>query len=374
MRIHQFVHTLNYGDAISTEAIAIRRLLREAKIESEIYSLHAHEKVEHLTRKASFFESDMQSGASETAVILHYSIASPLNQLFSSSPVKRALIYHNLTPVEWFTRYNTRVAEDLRRGLAELPPLLDQAELVLADSKYNGDELRGLGARNVEILPLFFDAKQWTEPANRGIAGVLKGHGGKNLLHVGRLAPNKRIEDIIKAFYFYHHKIEPKSRLWLIGSDIDTEIYSFELRRLVSELRLKPDVFFVGSVSNGELRAFYECSDAYLCMSEHEGFCLPLLEAMHFSLPIIAFGSCAVPETAGDAALLLGRKNPAETAELINLVLTREELRRELQAKGRDRVRRFSETEFKRELTDKIITRLSTGSRKSELENQATAY
>lgn len=357
MRIHQFVHTLNYGDAISGEALAISRLLRKGGHESLIYSVNTHEKLEGQSRDYRSFREDLSLEKEEkTAVILHYSIASPLNQLLLEEPgIVRGLIYHNLTPVKWFAAYNHRVAEDLRKGVKELPKLLDKVDFVWADSEYNRKELRTFGCERAQVLPLLFDEEKWSVSANPGICNVLKGHGGKNLLHVGRLAPNKCIEDIIKAFYFYHHKIEKNSRLWLIGSDIDTEIYSFELRSMVSELRLKEAVSFVGSVSNGELRAFYENADLYLCMSEHEGFCLPLLEAMQFQVPVIAFDSAAVSETLGNGGMMLAQKDPSRLAELIDLVIVDPEIRQKLISEGKERVRAFSESQFANALEEKLL-------------------
>jgi len=137
--------------------------------------------------------------------------------------------------------------------------------------------------------------------------------------------------------------------------DIDTEIYSFELRRLVAELRLKDAVQFVGSVSDGELRAFYENSDLYLCMSEHEGFCVPLLEAMHFGLPVVAYDACAVKETLGDGGILLAEKSPAEVAELINIILTDSKLSADLVKRGESQVAKFSEAAFAKALNDTVI-------------------
>jgi len=346
MKIHQFVHTLSYGDAISGEAVAIRRLLGE----SHIYCVHCHEKLKSEAREWSFFEQDLaQSIASgeEVAVILHYSIDSPLNRIFSESAgFKRALIYHNLTPEHWYFGYNPRVVADLRRGREELPELLRLVDVPLADSEFNRRELEAFGCSSADVLPLFIDPVKWSVTANAGITRILKSQGGKNILHVGRFAPNKRLEDIIKAFYFYHHKIEEKSKLWLVGSDIDTEIYSFELRMLITELRLKDAVEIVGQVADTELRAFYEASDLYLCMSEHEGFCVPIVEAMHFGCPVIAFDSSAVGDTMGDGGLLLADKSPAAVAELINIVMTDGALRAEMIRRGRERAAFFREENF----------------------------
>jgi glycosyltransferase involved in cell wall biosynthesis len=362
MAIHQFVHTLNYGDAISGEAVTIQRELRKKGINSNIYSVHAHEKVQHLVRRYQLFEQDLAEAIDRkepVSVILHYSIASPLNTLYLNlSGVKRALIYHNLTPVEWFSSYNARVADDLIVGREELPTLLQCSDINLADSSFNQAELEQLGCDGSKVLPLLIDDEKWKVPSNPGITSVLKATSGVNFLHVGRLAPNKCITDIIKVFYFYHHKINSKSKLWLIGSDIDSEIYSFELRRLVSELRLKEVVTFVGSVADSELRSFYESSDLYLCMSEHEGFCVPLLEAMNFGVPVIAFDSCAVADTLGDGGILVKTKLHAEIAELANIILTDSQLRASLKEKGKSRANAFALPAFLEALNKVLIAPL----------------
>jgi glycosyltransferase involved in cell wall biosynthesis len=359
VQIHQFVHTLNYGDAISGEALTIRRILRERSISSNIYSIHAHEKVEDCVRTVENFATDLENAkqaGEEVRVILHYSIASPLNQLIlQTEGISKIMIYHNLTPDRWYAPYNQRVTQDLRKGRRELPALLKQMDWVLADSEYNAKELTSFGCSDAHVLPLVLDMAKWNMPANSGIASLMRSQGEKNILHVGRFAPNKRIEDIIKAFYFYHHKIEQKSRLWLVGSDVDTEIYSFELRQLVSELRLKEAVNFIGTVSDDELKALYQGADAYLCLSEHEGFCVPLLEAMHFELPVIAFNSCAVPETLADGGLLVAHKNPMDLAELINLAVSDHALRSELISRGHSRVEHFNEANFSANLERLVV-------------------
>ncbi|MCC6933508.1 MAG: glycosyltransferase [Deltaproteobacteria bacterium] len=360
MRIDQFVHTLNYGDAISNEALTIQRLLRAQGIASDIYVIHAHEQVKQYVRYWATNRDEILAGKdSQQAIILHYSIASPLNAAFSDlRQLKRVLVFHNLTPAHWFLSYNDRVVKDLEVGFSELPRLLPQADLLLADSAYNKKELLAFGAKDVNVLPLPLDSQKWSVAANAGIAAALRDHGGKNILHVGRLAPNKCIEDIIKAFYFYHHKIEKKSKLWLIGIDIDTEIYSFELRRLVSELRLEGDVEFVGAVADCELRAFYENSDLYLCTSEHEGFCVPLLEAMYFALPVIAYDACAVGETLGDGGVLIDHKRPAEIAEIMNLLLADNSLRAGLLTAAKARAVEFGLEKFEKLLQSELIRKL----------------
>lgn len=350
--IHQFVHTLNYGDAISGEAISLQRIFRERGIGGEIFSIHAHEKVKQFVTDWREFSTRAKKG---DKVLLHHSIASPLNELFlGAEHCSRYMIYHNLTPEKWFLSYNARVLADLRVGRKELPELVKFRGRILADSEFNKRELEEVGATGVRVLPLPLDTEKWSVTANPGIAQILRGHGGKNLLHVGRLAPNKRIEDVIRAFYFYHHKLNRHSRLWLIGADTDTELYSFELRRLVSDLRLKEGVTFVGSVADSELRAFYENSDLYLCMSEHEGFCVPLIEAMYFGLPLIAFNAGAVSETVGEGGVLIDQKDPALLAELMHYVLSNGEVRTEMVQAGREQLRHFLLPRFC-ELVEELI-------------------
>jgi len=354
VRVHQFVHTLNYGDAISGEALLIQRVLAEMGIEGEIYSVNTHEKLIGKTRDWRDFAVAEDDGP--TAVLLHYSIGSPLNQKLLDTPnILRGLIYHNLTPVEWYAPYNAVVAANLALGREELPRLLPAMDVVLADSEYNRSELDEMGCPQSQVLSLALDTEKWKIAPNPGIAANLSGSGERNILHVGRFAPNKCIEDIIKAFYFYHHKIEEKSTLWLIGADIDTEIYSFELRRLVSELRLKHAVRFVGSVSDCELSAYYQNADLYLCMSEHEGFCVPLLEAMRFGVPTIAFAATAVPETLGDGGFLVQEKRHSEIAELMNEILQNQKLREDTVRRGQARAAEFSEARFGEALRKTVV-------------------
>jgi glycosyltransferase involved in cell wall biosynthesis len=351
MKLHQFVHTLSYGDAISSEALTIKRILNEQGIESEIYRVHVDPRFKSLTRYYQEFQP-----TADAAVLLHFSIASPLNELFLSlENIKRAVLYHNLTPEKWFFSYNSRVVEDLRSARAALESVIRAADVVIGDSSYNLLELANFLTKPGRVLPLPFDDKKWAIETNPGIVGILKGHGGVNILSVGRVAPNKCLEDVIKAFYFYHHKINRFSRLWLTGSDIDTEIYAFELKELISTLNLQESVYLVGPVADTELKAFYEASDLYVCMSEHEGFCVPLIEAMNFSLPLIAYDSCAVSETVGMGGLLVTEKHHAKIAELMDQILTNAQLKSELKHKAQAELSRFGLSKFKENLQTQLL-------------------
>ncbi len=338
---HQLVHTLSYGDAISGEVLALQRCARERGYESEIFAINIHPAYQGKARKYAELSQDYSGD-----VWLHYSLGSPLNECYRNlRRARRTLVYHNLTPARWFAGINPRIVDDIERGARELPALCAMSDRLIADSEFNAGELKALGF-HADVLTLPIDPARWSEPANAGIASLLRADPSLHVLHVGRLAPNKCIEDIIKIFYFIHHVIEPRSKLWLAGIDIDTELYSFSLKRLARELESEQAIQFVGSVADSELRALYENSSVYLCMSEHEGFCLPLIEAMHFGLPVIAYAAGAVPATVGHGGVLVKEKRHMEIAELAVRVCRDAELRARLVGAGRVRVQELSYDRF----------------------------
>lgn len=347
---HQLVHTLSYGDAISGEVLALQRTFRELGHESEIYSINTHPHYRGQTRDYRDFPGDFTG-----EVILHLSLGSPLSALYLSlTRARRTIIYHNLTPARWFAGVNPRIVRDITQGLGELPELCRASDRLIADSAFNAGELSELGFP-AQVLGLPIDPKRWQEPANAGIRALLAGDPVLHLLHVGRLAPNKCIEDIIKVFHFLHYHVSPGAKLWLVGIDIDTELYSFSLKRLARELEVDGAVQFVGGLSDGEVRAFYEGAGAYLCMSEHEGFCVPLIEAMHFGLPVFAFDSSAVADTVGNGGIVFREKRHAEIAELVGAVAQDAEMRQRLTAAGRARVAELSYDKFVREVQSIFI-------------------
>ncbi|MDC0358613.1 glycosyltransferase family 4 protein, partial [Oligoflexia bacterium] len=259
----------------------------------------------------------------------------------------RGLIYHNLTPAHWFKGVNPRIVADIEAGVAELPDLLAKTDRVIADSKFNAGELKQLGFE-ATVLELPVDPTRWSVEANSGISNLIKSDPGIHVVHVGRLAPNKCVEDIIKSFYFLHHHVNDQSKLWLVGIDIDTELYSFALKRLVHELKLDHAVNFVGCLADAEVKALYSAATVYLCMSEHEGFCLPVLEAMHFGLPVVAYASSALSDTVGAGGIMISEKKHPEIAELINHIYEDQAFRQKLIKAGRDRVKELSFERFAR--------------------------
>lgn len=331
--IHQLVHTLSYGDAISGEVLALQRCLQELGFESEIFSINTHPHYQGRTRDYRTFPEGFRGD-----VVFHFSLGSPLSDLYlRCTHARRSMIYHNLTPARWFEGVNPRIVHDIQAGVTELPTLCRATDCLIADSSFNASELQALGF-SAQVLQLPVDPERWAGESNPGILQLLRGDPALHLLHVGRVAPNKCIEDIIKVFYFLHHHVRRNSRLWLVGIDIDTELYSFSLKRLARELEVEKCVHFSGGLADSEVRAFYEASSSYLCMSEHEGFCVPLIEAMNFGLPIVAYASSAVPDTLGAGGILVREKRHAEIAELIEELHVDSALRARVIAEGRRRV------------------------------------
>jgi glycosyltransferase involved in cell wall biosynthesis len=236
------------------------------------------------------------------------------------------------------------VVKDLIQGKLELPKLCKVSDLIIADSDFNAAEILELGFK-AKTLPLSIGENHLLP--NEGILNLLRKDNLTHLLHVGRLAPNKCLEDLLKIFYFYHHKINQNSRLWLVGTATDTEIYKYALERLSYELDLSASVTFTGSLSDEEVLAFYQGSSLYITMSEHEGFCLPLMEAARSSLPVLAYASSAIPETLGESGVLVyGKKDPARIAEVIEQIRLDNELKARLIEGGKSRAKVYSVENF----------------------------
>jgi glycosyltransferase involved in cell wall biosynthesis len=254
-------------------------------------------------------------------------------------PDRKVLIYHNITPHSYFAGVNGPLFEAAKRGRKQLGQLRGLTEAGWGVSTFNCQELAERGWTHLGVLPIVFDPRRY---AGRPDRGVLRRYedGRPNILFVGRVAPNKCFEDLILVFSYLKRSVCPEARLLLVGAQGGMERYVAFLQRLISELRL-PDVVFTGHVSNAELVAYYRSSSLYLSLSEHEGFGVPLLESMHFGLPIVAYAAAAVPETLAECGALVTRKDYRAVAELIGLLIEDEGLRSRIVAGQRKRLDDF---------------------------------
>jgi glycosyltransferase involved in cell wall biosynthesis len=323
MEIHQFLPGFHYGDAISNEALALRRLLRSWGHSSRIYCVTCQDKVALDCHHYSAYQHH-----DDAISIYHYSIGcEELTQLFRNSPGKRILIYHNITPHEFFEPYNPFAYQACRAGRAELASLHDATDVALGDSAFNCRELAWLGFSKPQILPIAIDFARFdvTEPC----PAILSRYADDwtNFIFVGRISPNKRPDDVIRAFAHYQRRIKRRSRLFLVGCWGGFENYLAELHDLVDASGLADHVVFSGHVRFRELVAYYKLAHLFLCMSEHEGFCVPLLEALHYDIPVLAYQAAAVPDTLGDAGILVSKKDFSVIAEMAHLLVSDQNLR-----------------------------------------------
>jgi len=333
--VHQLVSNFDYGDAIGNHTRALRALLRRWGHASDVYAQYTHDA---LARDARFYTRYREVAGPDNIVLFHFSIGSEVTSFFAGLPDKKVLIYHNITPAEYFVGVNARVADRCRRGRWELERLAAVADLALGVSEFNRQELEATGFRRTGVLPILIDWASYTLPPVRALEAAYR--DGTTLLYVGRVAPNKRIEDLIKTYYFYR-RLDPGSRLLVVGSTVDTEGYLAGCQKLAAELGVLDGVVFTASVPQADLCTYYRLATVYLSMSEHEGFCVPLLEAMHFGVPIVAYASTGVPGTMGDAGLLVQDKDFPTVAELIHRVATEPSLRDAVVAGQRGRLKAF---------------------------------
>jgi glycosyltransferase involved in cell wall biosynthesis len=298
--IHQFTTGFLYGDALGNQAAYIRRLLRGWGFRSQVYAQYRDRRLEDPGEDYRQYRPNPND-----LIIFHYSIGSPVTKFVRKLPGSVIPYYHNVTPEGFLRGYNEPLADLLAQGRRDLV-LFKDAPLALAVSEYNRKEMLEVGFRTVEVMPCFVDFDRLRKSAEHPSAEKVVARyrdGTVNLLFVGRLVPNKRQDDLIRAFNAYHHLINPQSRLLLVGSDVNAPRFRMELEAMAAAFGLADHVHFLGAIRPGEgFEGYYLAADLFLCLSEHEGFCVPLLEAMAFDLPVVAYRSTGVPYAMGGPA------------------------------------------------------------------------
>ncbi|MBM3772871.1 MAG: glycosyltransferase [Acidimicrobiia bacterium] len=319
--VHQVLATLGYGDAIGHEVLGIQRVLRTAGLESDIFVETADRRLEPLTRD---YRELVDASHPDNLLLHHFSIGSKASRTAYALPERMALIYHNITPPEYFVGVHRTLARQCFRGRRELRAYVDRCELALGDSEFNRQDLEMLGFPRTEVLPVVPDLSRLDLPPNPFVAHQFD-DDWTNILFVGRVIANKKVEDAIRAFHAYHTLINPRSRLLIVGIFSLFERYLASLNHLVAELDLH-HVHFTGHVTDEELVAYYEIADLFLCQSEHEGFCVPLVEAFYMRVPVLAYAATAVPDTMDGGGVLFHDKDPMYVASLMDAILSDEAL------------------------------------------------
>jgi L-malate glycosyltransferase len=335
MKIHQFLPCLRPGDAIGNHTLEIQRILRRWGHKSLIVAENIHD---DLHTAALPYQKLKTRHLRDAVIIYHFSVGSAISEYVKTLPNPKILIYHNITPAAFFEGYDEYIRDILEQGRDELKLFVNLCDLALGDSEFNRLELEAMGFRQTGVLPIILDFDKYsTAPSADVLARYRDDY--RNIVFVGRLAPNKRQEDILLAFYFYKTYINPKARLFLIGMK-GIERYDFMLEELARRLQLE-DVYFPGLVSDADLIAYYRLADLLLCMSEHEGFSVPLVEAMHLGIPILAYNATSIPYTLGEAGVLINDKRYPEVAEMMQMLLEDQTLRASIIAGQKQRLAYF---------------------------------
>jgi glycosyltransferase involved in cell wall biosynthesis len=345
--VHQLLPVLSPGDAIGQMTRRLRRSLQGSGITSEIYAEEIHQALQGEARPVDRLEAEI---APDDVLIYRLSIGARCAGLFARLRCRRVIYYHNITPREYFATVSPRVAYWIDRGRHDLATLAPLVELGIADSSFNAAELESAGCRHTVVLPPPIDFDRLGPRPARPARPPL-------LLWVSRLAPNKRQEDLIRTLAALRADGQPEATLVLAGGSDDTGAYAVGLKRLAATLEVAPAVGFPGRLSDRAVGDLYARASVVVCASEHEGFGFPLLEAMAFDVPVVAYGATAVTETVGDAGLLLGDKDPLVWAAVVDRVIRDQALRRNLIERGRRRLADFSGSAFEARLGD-ILGRL----------------
>jgi len=330
--VHQLLPDFAFGDAIGAITLQTRAMLRELGFASEIYAAVIDERLHDTAHPAARLDDDLHAG---DAVIYHLSIGSPLAFTVAALRAPVMILYHNITPPAYYRATNPRIAQRLEDGRAELALLAPRVALCAGVSEFNVEEMRLLGARRTAVVPPLVNLQRLRPRPSRPQSPPL-------LVFVSRVAPNKRHDDLIRALAALRSTAQPQARLVIVGRTTDTEDYVAALRQLARDLGVDDAVDWAGRLDDAAVGDLYARASAYVCASEHEGFCVPLLEAMAFDVPVVAYAAGAIPDTLDGAGVLLRHKDPLVWAATIDRLLRDAALRAALTAAGRRRLEDFS--------------------------------
>jgi L-malate glycosyltransferase len=344
--VNQWVPAAHKGDAIGDSARRMRSLLREAGHTADLFALTIDEEL--AGDVLPFADPRARQG---DVTIFHFALPSPMTEAFAGLSRRRILQYHNVTPARYFAPYDPglfRLATIARR---ELSTLVGRVDLALGVSEYNRQELEALGFAPTGVLPLAVDVARLTNATPRPALERALDDDFVNFLFVGRIAPNKKIEDHIRLAEHYKRYVDAYYRFIFVGRTDAVPRYYSTIRALISEYQMLNERFiFTGPVPDAELAVYYRTAAVYVSLSEHEGFCAPLVEAMAIGVPILAYGAAAVPETLGGAGVQFAPKDLEYAAEMLGALAFDDDLRAGVLAGQRRRLEAFSDARVQRDL------------------------
>ncbi len=350
MIVNQWVPAAHRGDAIGDSARRVRDVLRSLGHTADIYALTIDDDMRDEVRE---FGSSASSTGDVT--IFHYALPSPMTPAFAALPRGRVLQYHNITPSRFFADYEPGVFRITALGRRDLQSLAGHTDLALGDSDYNRRDLEALGFRRTGVCPIALNLERIAAAPRHPVLDRMLNDGLTNFLFVGRIVPNKRIEDIVRLAEVYKRYIDSHYRFIFVGRPDGIPRYHAAVRALITQFEMLPDRFlFPGAVTDWELAAYYRSASVYLSLSEHEGFCVPVLEAMAAGVPVFAYESSAVGETLGGAGVCWSPKDLELAAELLGQLAFDPVMRAKVIAGQYARLEHFSESRLVGRLKDAI--------------------
>ena len=350
MILNQWVPAAHRGDAIGDSARRVRAMLRAQGHSSDIYAMTIDDDLRGDV--LPFADTGARAG---DVTIFHFALPSPMTEAFAALPGRRVIQYHNITPASFFAPYDPQLFRLAALGRRELASLAGRVDLALGDSEFNRQELEALGFAPTGVLPIAVDTGRVTKAPRRPALERILSDGLINILFVGRIVPNKKIEDHIRLAEMYKRYSDNCYRFIFVGRHDGIPSYYAQVRALMDEFRMLPDRFwFTGPVPDEDLAAFYRWADVYVSLSEHEGFCVPLVEAMAAEVPVLAYAAGAVPETLGGAGVLFSPKDLEYAAELLAMLVYDREVRRSVIEGQRRRLLDFAPVKIDERLTEAL--------------------
>jgi glycosyltransferase involved in cell wall biosynthesis len=344
--VNQWVPAAHRGDAIGDSARRVRGLLREMGHNSDLFALTIDDDLRGDVRP--FADPAARDG---DLTIFHYALPSPMTEAFARLPRGRVLQYHNVTPAHFFAPYDAGIFRLASLGRQELATLAGRTDVALGDSAFNRDELDGLGFDHTGVFPIAVDVARITAAPRRPALERVLGDGPLNFLFVGRIVPNKKIEDHIRLAEVYKRYVDVNYRFIFVGKTDGVSRYYDMVRALIAEYQMPADRFvFTGPVPDEDLATYYRTASVYISLSEHEGFCVPLLEAMAADVPVLAYGCTAIPDTLGGAGVQFTPKDLEVAAELLGALAYDEALRARVIAGQRRRLADFGDAGIRQAL------------------------
>lgn len=337
-RIVQIVQNLHYGDAVGNEVMSLKEALKAKGIVTEIYTFGIFGNIpdgmaDNISNLPELRENDI--------VIYHFAFEDSLAQVIQKLKCIKVLRYHNVTPPEFFEKFNEETMQGARRGLRQIKEMRNEFNYVMADSEFNKNDLLKMGYQcPIYVVPILIRFEDYMKKPSERVINQYS-DGVKNILFVGRISPNKKIEDVISVYDYYHKNMDSNTRLIIVGAFNEKDKYYAYLQKQIKMLQAK-NVIFTGHIMFDEILGYYHVADAFLCMSEHEGFCVPLVEAMYFNVPIVAYASTAVPETMDGCGLLLEKKEIAAAAEGLRIILNDKSQIEAVKLREEERIKEFN--------------------------------